>query len=202
MRLRRKKLEPEPYGPPDDGSVRFLLVRPSPLPEDERYTVRLPKISIDLGRDAAEKLARDISRALRKAGVDQPPSIDLHDEMAEVARMVIEDAVKAIDHDANCHLLIERAPDPQRAFDRQTLLSIIDGDTQPPVRHEVLSLDFDQARTLIAWIEEVDTEPEEVVGRPENFYYDDDRFDRLLMLLQDTTSPGWSDPTEHVIIWP
>jgi hypothetical protein len=47
MRLKRAKPEPEAIGPPDAGTVRFLLVRPSSLPEYERYTVRLPKININ-----------------------------------------------------------------------------------------------------------------------------------------------------------
>jgi hypothetical protein len=178
-----------------------LLVRPSSLPEYERYTVRLPKINIDVGYKAAEKLARDISRALRKAGVNQPPSIELQSEMAAVARIIIEDSVKAIDDDAQRDRLVDGDSDPERGSDRKSLLSIIEGKTQPPVRREVLRLDFDQARTLISWIEELETYPEEAVGHPKNFYYDDDRFNQLLMLLQDATSPGSSQDLDG-IIWP
>ena len=111
--------------------------------------------------------------------------------------------MKAVDSAAIRDRLIDRHRDSEHAVDRETLMSIIDVDGQRPVRREVLRLDFDQARTLTRWIEELHTYPEEVVGRPKNFYNDDDRFNQLLMLLQDATSPGWSDPRDlDGIIWP
>jgi hypothetical protein len=190
MRLKRAKPEPEPYGPPDDGTVRFLLMRPSPLPECERYTVRLPKINIDLECDAAERLACDLSRSLRRAGLSQTPSVVLDGEEVEVARIAIGDAIKVIDW----HL---REIDPNNREDldnRETLLSIPDD--------AILRFDFDQARTLMNAIEELHGYEDEI-GRPDNFYYDDDRFNQLLVRLQDATSPGSSHPTDlDGIIWP
>lgn len=162
----------------NNATIKYVMVRPSSLPAYERYTVIFPKLYIDLDHDAAEKLARDVSRSLRRAGVAQNATIELRGDEADVARIAIDDAIKIIDW-----YLSEIEPNSREYLDnRETLLSI--GVDKP-----VLSLDFDQARTLMDAIEELGTFEEEA-GRPENFYYDDDRFNQLFMRVQDATSPG------------
>jgi hypothetical protein len=146
--------------------------------------------TLTLECDAAERLACDISRSLRRAGLSQRPTVVIDGEKVEVARIAIGDAIKVIDW-----CLKEIDPNNRQDLDnRETLLSIRD--------EEILNLDFDQARTLMHAIEELHGS-EDQAGRADNFYYDDDRFNQLFIRLQDATSPGSSHPTDlDGIIWP
>lgn len=184
MKLRRnqkRKLDEEPT-----PTIKVVLRRSSPLPEYETFDVLVPAI-IGIGMEAAEKVARDISRSLREAGVIQYPTIVLEGEDIEVARLAINDTVKSIDFEAEVEALAEVEPsqrDRENPRIRETLLSIGDG--------EVLKLDLDQAWTLQEAIELLPT-IEPLIDRRENFYYDDDRFNNLFMRLQDATGPQRSD---------